>query len=299
MVDISQISFRTSSEQIKRLKTYAKANKISVNAFLINLVDHALNNMEGSGYQSELTQLVAEPAKTLSSIHFKICDPWSTSTTVDLTPAEIDFLNDAARKQLRSRPLSNPVYSEILNRIGVTPNENSRDYYQEIFGFAYSFYIRDEEARKAFALEHARMSIQSLEESFIVEPLRFRVCVRGNEHNIFDNPGSYVAPVLKFVCESDQFDSVHDWDTFIAFIRLMKSVKNGQESQCYSGSYVRLTRNIDNVKTWSLSLGRLQLQITDNQLSELAEKFNTSVAENTQLSFIIRQFRLLYGEIQS
>lgn len=95
-MDLTQISLRTSRDQVERIKTYAKASNLSVNAFLVNLIENSLNNIANDGTQSELTRLVAEPVKTLSRLHHKICDPWNTNEPADLTPAEIAFLTDAA-----------------------------------------------------------------------------------------------------------------------------------------------------------------------------------------------------------
>lgn len=74
-MDLTQISLRTSRDQVERIKTYAKASNLSVNAFLVNLIENSLNNIANDGTQSELTRLVAEPVKTLSRLHHKICDP--------------------------------------------------------------------------------------------------------------------------------------------------------------------------------------------------------------------------------
>ena len=60
MMDLTQISLRTSRDQVERIKTYAKASNLSVNAFLVNLIENSLNNIANDGTQSELTRLVAE-----------------------------------------------------------------------------------------------------------------------------------------------------------------------------------------------------------------------------------------------
>lgn len=150
-MDLTQISLRTSRDQVERIKTYAKASNLSVNAFLVNLIENSLNNIANDGTQSELTRLVAEPVKTLSRLHHKICDPWNTNEPADLTPAEIAFLTDAARKQLDSKHLAGPDYFAIRDRIDNTLIESSLNYYQDLFGFAHRFYIRDEESRRTFA----------------------------------------------------------------------------------------------------------------------------------------------------
>ena len=292
----TQISLRTTREQAERIRIYAKANKLSVNTFLVNLIENSLNSIEDGGYQGELTQLVAEPIKTLSRIHHKICDPWNTNEPVDLSHAEICFLQDAARKQLDNKHLSGPYYTAVSGRIDMSLIENDPSYYRDLFGFAHRYYIRDEETRKAFAIDHAQMGIPSFEYAFTVGLKTFRVVVRGNAEYMNDLPEDNRPPVLTFICETTQFDSRHDWDTFIALVRLMNGVQNGEASQCHSGVYTRLGRRIDNEKPWSLYLGRLQLLLSDSELRDIASEFYKFTTVDISTAGIIKQLRLLYGE---
>ncbi|MCL8359109.1 hypothetical protein M9Y38_09825 [Escherichia coli] len=294
MMDLTQISLRTSRDQVERIKTYAKASNLSVNAFLVNLIENSLNNIANDGTQSELTRLVAEPVKTLSRLHHKICDPWNTNEPADLTPAEIAFLTDAARKQLDSKHLAGPDYFAIRDRIDNTLIESSLDYYQDLFGFAHRFYIRDEESRRTFATEHAPVGIQSVDYSFTVGNKTFTIIVRVNDSNSFDTPEDNRPPVLAFTCESAQFDTRHDWDTFIALVRLMNAVHNGEESKCHAGTHTRLGRRMDSDTPWSLFLGRLQLLLKDSELKDMAVEFHKLV--NGDAANVIKQIRLLYGE---
>ena len=296
MMEPTQISLRTTREQAERIRIYAKANKLSVNTFLVNLIENSLNSIEDGGYQGELTQLVAEPIKTLSRIHHKICDPWNTNEPVDLSHAEICFLQDAARKQLDNKHLSGPYYTAVSGRIDMSLIENDPSYYRDLFGFAHRYYIRDEETRKAFAIDHAQMGIPSFEYAFTVGLKTFRVVVRGNAEYMNDLPEDNRPPVLTFICETTQFDSRHDWDTFIALVRLMNGVQNGEASQCHSGVYTRLGRRIDNEKPWSLYLGRLQLLLSDSELRDIASEFYKFTTVDISTAGIIKQLRLLYGE---
>jgi len=292
----TQISLRTSREQAERIRIYAKANKLSVNTFLVNLIENSLNSIESGGYQGELTQLVAEPIKALSRIHHKICDPWNTNEPVDLSHAEICFLTDAARKQLDSKYLTGPYYAAVSDRIGMTLVENDPSYYRDLFGFAHRYYIPDEETRKSFAINHAQMGIPSFEYAFTVGVKTFRVVVRGNAEYMNDLPEVNQPPVLTFICETAHFDSRHDWDTFIALVRLMNAVHNGEASQCHSGVYTRLGRRIDSEKPWSLYLGRLQLLLSELELQEIASEFHKFTTTDISTAGIIKQLRLLYGE---
>lgn len=296
MMEPTQISLRTTREQAERIRIYAKANKLSVNTFLVNLIENSLNSIEDGGYQGELTQLVAEPIKALSRIHHKICDPWNTNEPVDLSHAEICFLQDAARKQLDNKHLSGPYYTAVSGRIDMSLIENDPSYYRDLFGFAHRYYIRDEETRKAFAINHAQMGIPSFEYAFTVGLKTFRVVVRGNAEYMNDLPEDNRPPVLTFICETTQFDSRHDWDTFIALVRLMNGVHNGEASQCHSGVYTRLGRRIDNEKPWSLYLGRLQLLLSDSELRDIASEFYKFTTVDISTAGIIKQLRLLYGE---
>ncbi|EMR9609686.1 hypothetical protein WKK98_004529 [Salmonella enterica] len=295
-MELTQICLRTTREQAERIRIYAKANKLSVNTFLVNLIENSLNSIDDGGYQGELTQLVAEPIKSLSRIHHKICDPWNTNEPVDLSHAEICFLQDAARKQLDNKHLSGPYYAAVSGRIDMSLIENDPSYYRELFGFAHRYYIRDEETRKAFAIDHAQMGIPSFEYAFTVGLKTFRVVVRGNAEYMNDLPEDNLPPVLTFICETTQFDSRHDWDTFIALVRLMNGVHNGEASQCHSGVYTRLGRRIDNEKPWSLYLGRLQLLLSDSELRDMASEFYKFTTADISTAGIIEQLRLLYGE---
>ncbi|EOV0666040.1 hypothetical protein ACOII9_004087 [Cronobacter sakazakii] len=295
-MELTQICLRTTREQAERIRIYAKANKLSVNTFLVNLIENSLNSIDDGGYQGELTQLVAEPLKSLSRIHHKICDPWNTNEPVDLSHAEICFLQDAARKQLDNKHLSGPYYAAVSGRIDMSLIENDPSYYRELFGFAHRYYIRDEETRKAFAIDHAQMGIPSFEYAFTVGLKTFRVVVRGNAEYMNDLPEDNLPPVLTFICETTQFDSRHDWDTFIALVRLMNGVHNGKASQCHSGVYTRLGRRIDNEKPWSLYLGRLQLLLSDSELRDMASEFYKFTTADISTAGIIEQLRLLYGE---
>lgn len=295
-MELTQICLRTTREQAERIRIYAKANKLSVNTFLVNLIENSLNSIDDGGYQGELTQLVAEPIKSLSRIHHKICDPWNTNEPVDLSHAEICFLQDAARKQLDNKHLSGPYYAAVSGRIDMSLIENDPSYYRELFGFAHRYYIRDEETRKAFAIDHAQMGIPSFEYAFTVGLKTFRVVVRGNAEYMNDLPEDKLPPVLTFICETTQFDSRHDWDTFIALVRLMNGVHNGKASQCHSGVYTRLGRRIDNEKPWSLYLGRLQLLLSDSELRDMASEFYKFTTADISTAGIIEQLRLLYGE---
>ncbi|EAT8674950.1 TPA: hypothetical protein QIW60_003556 [Escherichia coli] len=295
-MELTQICLRTTREQAERIRIYAKANKLSVNTFLVNLIENSLNSIDDGGYQGELTQLVAEPIKSLSRIHHKICDPWNTNEPVDLSHAEICFLQDAARKQLDNKHLSGPYYAAVSGRIDMSLIENDPSYYRELFGFAHRYYIRDEETRKAFAIDHAQMGIPSFEYAFTVGLKTFRVVVRGNAEYMNDLPEDNLPPVLTFICETTQFDSRHDWDTFIALVRLMNGVHNGKASQCHSGVYTRLGRRIDNEKPWSLYLGRLQLLLSDSELRDMASEFYKFTTADISTAGIIEQLRLLYGE---
>ena len=295
-MELTQICLRTTREQAERIRIYAKANKLSVNTFLVNLIENSLNSIDDGGYQGELTQLVAEPIKALSRIHHKICDPWNTNEPVELSHAEICFLQDAARKQLDNKHLSGPYYAAVSRRIDMSLIENDPSYYRELFGFAHRYYIRDEETRKAFAIDHAQMGIPSFEYAFTVGLKTFRVVVRGNAEYMNDLPEDNLPPVLTFICETTQFDSRHDWDTFIALVRLMNGVHNGEASQCHSGVYTRLGRRIDNEKPWSLYLGRLQLLLSDSELRDIASEFYKFTTTDISTAGIIKQLRLLYGE---
>lgn len=295
-MEATQISLRTTGEQAERIRVYAKANKLSVNAFLINLIENALNSIEAGGFEGELTQLVAEPIKALSRIHHKICDPWNTNEPVDLRPAEISFLTDAARKQLDSKHLTGPDYAAISGRIGMTLIESDPSYFRDLFGFAHRHYIRDEETRKTFAIDHAQMGIPSFEYAFTVGLITFRVVVRGNAEYMNDFPENNQPPTLTLICETSQFDSRHDWNTFIALVRLMNAIRNGEASQCHSGIYTRLGRRIDSQKPWSLYLGRLQLLLSETELQEIASEFYKFTSSDISTAGIIKQLRLLYGE---
>ncbi|EGL2280221.1 hypothetical protein NUI72_003463 [Escherichia coli] len=295
-MEATQISLRTTSEQAERIRVYAKANKLSVNAFLINLIENALNSIEAGGFEGELTQLVAEPIKALSRIHHKICDPWNTNEPVDLRPAEISFLTDAARKQLDSKHLTGPDYAAISGRIGMTLIESDPSYFRDLFGFAHRHYIRDEETRKTFAIDHAQMGIPSFEYAFTVGLITFRVVVRGNAEYMNDFPENNQPPTLTLICETSHFDSRHDWNTFIALVRLMNAIRNGEASQCHSGIYTRLGRRIDSQKPWSLYLGRLQLLLSETELQEIASEFYKFTSSDISTAGIIKQLRLLYGE---
>lgn len=295
-MEATQISLRTTGEQAERIRVYAKANKLSVNAFLINLIENALNSIEAGGFEGELTQLVAEPIKALSRIHHKICDPWNTNEPVDLRPAEISFLTDAARKQLDSKHLTGPDYAAISGRIGMTLIESDPSYFRDLFGFAHRHYIRDEETRKTFAIDHAQMGIPSFEYAFTVGLITFRVVVRGNAEYMNDFPENNQPPTLTLICETSQFDSRHDWNTFIALVRLMNAIRNGEASQCHSGIYTRLGRRIDSQKPWSLYLGRLQLLLSETELQEIASEFYKFTSSDISSAGIIKQLRLLYGE---
>nr|HEK8422640.1 hypothetical protein [Escherichia coli] len=295
-MEATQISLRTTGEQAERIRVYAKANKLSVNAFLINLIENALNSIEAGGFEGELTQLVAEPIKALSRIHHKICDPWNTNEPVDLRPAEISFLTDAARKQLDSKHLTGPDYAAISGRIGMTLIESDPSYFRDLFGFAHRHYIRDEETRKTFAIDHAQMGIPSFEYAFTVGLITFRVVVRGNAEYMNDIPENNQPPTLTLICETSHFDSRHDWNTFIALVRLMNAIRNGEASQCHSGIYTRLGRRIDSQKPWSLYLGRLQLLLSETELQEIASEFYKFTSSDISTAGIIKQLRLLYGE---
>ncbi|EBP8466973.1 TPA: hypothetical protein ACG0NO_004151 [Enterobacter hormaechei subsp. steigerwaltii] len=295
-MEATQISLRTTGEQAERIRVYAKANKLSVNAFLINLIENALNSIEAGGFEGELTQLVAEPIKALSRIHHKICDPWNTNEPVDLRPAEISFLTDAARKQLDSKHLTGPDYAAISGRIGMTLIESDPSYFRDLFGFAHRHYIRDEETRKTFAIDHAQMGIPSFEYAFTVGLITFRVVVRGNAEYMNDFPENNQPPTLTLICETSHFDSRHDWNTFIALVRLMNAIRNGEASQCHSGIYTRLGRRIDSQKPWSLYLGRLQLLLSETELQEIASEFYKFTSSDISTAGIIKQLRLLYGE---
>lgn len=48
-MELTQISLRTSRDQVERIKTYAKASNLSVNAFLVNLIENSLNNIANDG----------------------------------------------------------------------------------------------------------------------------------------------------------------------------------------------------------------------------------------------------------
>ncbi|ECZ0744844.1 hypothetical protein F7398_21910 [Salmonella enterica] len=295
-MEATQISLRTTGEQAERIRVYAKANKLSVNAFLINLIENALNSIEAGGFEGELTQLVAEPIKALSRIHHKICDPWNTNEPVDLRPAEISFLTEAARKQLDSKHLTGPDYAAISGRIGMTLIESDPSYFRDLFGFAHRHYIRDEETRKTFAIDHAQMGIPSFEYAFTVGLITFRVVVRGNAEYMNDFPENNQPPTLTLICETSHFDSRHDWNTFIALVRLMNAIRNGEASQCHSGIYTRLGRRIDSQKPWSLYLGRLQLLLSETELQEIASEFYKFTSSDISTAGIIKQLRLLYGE---
>lgn len=295
-MEATQISLRTTGEQAERIRVYAKANKLSVNAFLINLIENALNSIEAGGFEGELTQLVAEPIKALSRIHHKICDPWNTNEPVDLRPAEISFLTDAARKQLDSKHLTGPDYAAISGRIGMTLIESDPSYFRDLFGFAHRHYIRDEETRKTFAIDHALMGIPSFEYAFTVGLITFRVVVRGNAEYMNDFPENNQPPTLTLICETSHFDSRHDWNTFIALVRLMNAIRNGEAFQCHSGIYTRLGRRIDSQKPWSLYLGRLQLLLSETELQEIASEFYKFTSSDISTAGIIKQLRLLYGE---
>ncbi|MBV7241729.1 hypothetical protein B7483_022025 [Escherichia coli] len=154
--------------------------------------------------------------------------------------------------------------------------------------------IRDEESRRTFATEHAPVGIQSVDYSFTVGNKTFTVIVRGNDSNSFDTPEDNHPPVLAFTCETAQFDTRHDWDTFIALVRLMNAVHNGEESKCHAGTHTRLGRRMDSEKPWSLFLGRLQLLLKDSELKDMAVEFHKLV--NGDAANVIKQIRLLYGE---
>lgn len=74
--------------------------------------------------------------------------------------------------------MAGPDYFAIRDRIDNTLIESSLNYYQDLFGFAHRFYIRDEESRRTFATEHAPVGIQSVDYSFTVGNKTFTIIVR-------------------------------------------------------------------------------------------------------------------------
>lgn len=174
--------------------------------------------------------------------------------------------------------------------------ESDPSYFRDLFGFAHRHYIRDEETRKTFAIDHAQMGIPSFEYAFTVGLITFRVVVRGNAEYMNDFPENNQPPTLTLICETSHFDSRHDWNTFIALVRLMNAIRNGEASQCHSGIYTRLGRRIDSQKPWSLYLGRLQLLLSETELQEIASEFYKFTSSDISTAGIIKQLRLLYGE---
>lgn len=293
-MELAQISLRTTRELAERVKAYAKAHKLSVNSFLEGVIENTLNNMDSGGEHSELTHLVAAPLKTLSRLHYKISDPWDTNEMVKASDVEKAFLIDAAKKQLDSKYLTGPFYDTVRERLVAAHLEDDPELLRLLFGFALRYYIKDESAQRVFATENAPIGIPTAKYEFTVGSKTFIVIIQGNEGNLTDTPENNRPPKLTFICETAQFDSRHDWDTFIALVRLMDAVYAGKASECHKGTHTHISKRNDKELPWSLHLGRLQLLFKENELMAVAEGFNKLVKNDA--ASIIKQIRLLYGE---
>ncbi|MDP0817215.1 hypothetical protein Q8G02_28890, partial [Klebsiella pneumoniae] len=138
------------------------------------------------------------------------------------------------------------------------------------------------------------VGIHSVDFTFRVGNKPFPIIARGNDRISSDPREDTPPPFLAFPCKPANFNPRHDWDTFIALVRLMNAVHNGEESKCHAGTYTRLGRRMDSEKPWSLFLGRLQLLLKDSELKDMAVEFHKLV--NGDAANVIKQIRLLYGE---
>ncbi|WP_407238557.1 hypothetical protein [Escherichia coli] len=86
-------------------------------------------------------------------------------------------MTDAAGKQLEANIWLALITLQYVTACN-TLIESSLNYYQDLFGFAHRFYIRDEESRRTFATEHAPVGIQSVDYSFTVGNKTFTIIVR-------------------------------------------------------------------------------------------------------------------------
>ncbi|MGC0987136.1 hypothetical protein WKH15_21710 [Pantoea agglomerans] len=293
-MEMTQHTLRISRELSERIKSHSKAIKIPVNTFLTHAIENALNVTRTDFSVDELTSLRADPVKTLSDIHYKISDPWNTNKELKLSSAEIEFLSEGARRELDKNDLRWPFYEDVKEKLSSNDYSENFDFLRVLFGFALPNYITDQQARIRFACSNTPSDIPTSRHSFSTGDFTFSIVIKGNEGPFADPDEINRPPTLQLLVETDRFYSRFDWDVFIPFVRLMQAVDSGQASRCHKGGIVRLSRSSDEEHPWFLYLGKLQLSLTEQELSEIAKSILNIF--NSQAYNSLKQMHMIFGE---
>lgn len=291
-----QLTIRMAQELQGRIKKHAKARQVSVNSFVMQTIEDALNNMPHEN--DSLTLLYSDPLKTLTRIHHKISDPWQLHKEEALSQDELTFLIDGAKKQLEKNDLLWPFYERVREELTSADLHSNPEFQRTIFPFALKHYLQDDLSRNKFFSRQANLDIPTGNYSFDVTESTFNFVISGDTWPKMPNSEHTAPPVLKLIFATSRFERHFEWNVVIPFIRLMQGIDEGKLSQCSKGNLVCLSRTNGSLnrtdKDWFLNLDNLSFMLPEEELTEIARK--TNALFKNELSGPFTELLMIYGE---